>query len=333
MRRHAYIRAAIAIILAVALMVGIVFFATHNDKWNTNETTEMSENFGQLKVVTLDGVQYREKPAVTTLLLAGIDKGEDYEPTDEFNIYRDGGQADFLMLIAFDHTDKKIHQLQFDRDTMVDIDILGIFGNEVGTRKEQLCLSHSFGKTKKDNALYTVKAVKRLLDGLDIDSYYMIDYSAMGTINDALGGVEVNIEYDMTSLHPEWTVGSRVTLQGKEAEEFVRARMTIGEGTNEERMSRQNEFMKNAVNKMKENIRENTSFAEELLSSLRPVSATNMSDKSIAEEVLKSRDYELLAIDHPAGTYTMGDDGFVEFHMEDNAAVQWVLEHLYTRVE
>ena len=58
MRRHAYIRAAIAIILAVALMVGIVFFATHNDKWNTNETTEMSENFGQLKVPGKAGCYY-----------------------------------------------------------------------------------------------------------------------------------------------------------------------------------------------------------------------------------------------------------------------------------
>lgn len=333
MRRHAYIRAVIAIIIAVALMAGLVYFATRNDKPESSGRNEMSENFGQLRIVTMDGVKYREKPAVTTLLLAGIDKDEDSEAKEETNLYRDGGQADFLMLIAFDHTDKKIHQLQFDRDTMVDIDILGIFGNEVGTRKEQLCLSHSFGKTQKDNAMYTVRAVKRLLDGLDIDSYYMIDYGAMKTINDMLGGVEVNIEYDMTSIHPEWTVGSHVTLHGKQAEEFVRARTTVGEGTNEERMVRQNEFMKNAVQKMKENIRDNTSFAEELLSALRPVSTTNMSDKSLADEVLKSRDYDIMAIDHPAGTYTLGEDGFVEFHMEEGAAVQWVLNHLYTRVE
>ena len=33
----------------------------------------------------------------------------------------------------------------------------------------------------------------------------MIDYSAMGTLNDLLGGVTVNIGYDMTIVNPAWT--------------------------------------------------------------------------------------------------------------------------------
>ena len=34
-----------------------------------------------------------------------------------------------------------------------------------------------------------------------------------------------------------------------------------------------------------------------------------------------------------AGSYTMGADGFVEFHPAEDAAIQWVLQALYEPVE
>ena len=42
---------------------------------------------------------------------------------------------------------------------------------------------------------------------------------------------------------------------------------------------------------------------------------------------------ETLAVDHPEGEYAIGEDGFMEFHMREGAATEWVLEHLYTKVE
>ena len=315
--------------IALAILVTAIILL-NNDEQAAEQRGKMSDGFGELKTVTIGGVKYREKPAVTTLLIAGVDKPEASQnvTTDS---YRDGGQADFLLLIAIDHTDKKIHQLQLDRDTMAEIDILGIFGNEVGTRTEQLCLAHSFGATPEDNAKYTIRAVERLLDGIEIDGYYMIDYSAMGALNDALGGVTVKIEFDMENLNPAWTKGSTVTLKGKEAETFVRARMSVGSGTNEERMVRQNEFMKNAIAQMKKKIKENASFGEELLEQLKDLSVSNMTAKRLAEEIYKARDYETLPVEHPEGEYTKGKDGFVEFHMREGAAVEWVLDHLYSR--
>lgn len=330
-RRQHLIRAFILGLIAVAVLVTGIILLNNSDKDQYSEKRNtMSEGFGQLKTVTYGGITYKEKPAVTTLLIAGIDKPEATENLTE-NSYRDGGQADFLLLIAVDHTDKKIHQLQLERDTMAEIDILGIFGNEVGTRTEQLCLAHSFGKTPEDNAKYTIRAVERLLDGMEIDGYYMIDYTAIPTLNDALSGVTVKIEFDMTNVNPAWTKGSTVTLKGKEAESFVRARMNVGEGTNEERMVRQNEFMKNAIAKMKQKIKEDLSYGEQILEQLKGLSVSNMTSKRLAEELSKAREYETLAVEHPEGEYTIGKDGFVEFHMKEGAAVQWVLEHLYSR--
>ena len=292
----------------------------------------MTDGFGQLKTVEYQGITYREKPAVTTILIAGIDKVDD--STDSIrNQYRNGGQADFLMLVAIDHTDKKIHLLQIDRDTMTDVAVLGMFGNEVGTRVLQICLAHGFGKTPEDNARYTMQAVQNLLGGVELDGYYMISYSAVPVLNDALGGVTVNIAFDMTNVHSEWTEGSVVTLHGKEAEEFVRSRMTVGAGTNEERMIRQNEFMQKAIVQMNQKISADLGFGESLLKQLQSIATSNFSQKRLTDELTSAYNYEVLPVDHPEGEYAVGEDGFMEFHMKEGAAAEWVLEHLYTEMK
>ncbi len=333
MKKRTWIKAILITAVAVIVLGAGIMILNHMDQDQYKETRgEMTEGFGQLKTIGWNGATYREKPAVTTILIAGIDKVDDSNDSIR-NQYRNGGQADFLMLIAIDHTDKVIHQLQIDRDTMTDVAVLGMFGNEAGTRVMQICLSHGFGKTPEDNAKYTMQAVRNLLDGLELDGYYMISYSSVPVLNDALGGVTVNIAFDMTSVHPEWTEGTTVTLHGKEAEAFVRSRMTVGAGTNEERMVRQNEFMQNAIALMNRKISDDLGFGEILLKQLQSISTTNFTQKRLTEELGKAYSYEVLPIDHPEGEYAIGEDGFMEFHMKEGAATEWVLEHLYTKVE
>ena len=333
MRKGTILKAGLITLCALAVLVaGLLILRQQEADQYQEKRGEMSEGFGQLKTVTWKGETYREKPAVTTLLFAGIDKVDDSTDTTA-NAYRNGGQADFLLLMAIDHTDKQIHQLQIDRDTMTDVVTLGMFGNETGTRNMQICLAHSYGKTPLDNAQYTIRAVQNLLDGLEIDGYYIMSYSAIPALNDALGGVTVHLDYDMIPVHENWTKGSTVTLHGKEAEDFVRARMTVGAGTNEERMVRQNEFMQQAIAQLNRKIKADLEFGESLLKQLQDVSVTNMSVKRLEQELSKAYNYEVLAVDHPAGEYKKGDDGFTEFHMRDGAAVEWVLENIYTKQE
>ena len=143
----------------------------------------------------------------------------------------------------------------------------------------------------------------------------------------------MKVEFDMTSVNPDWETGKTVTLHGKEAETFVRSRMTIGAGTNEERMVRQAEYMRGAISQMNKKIKADLSFAEALVERLKDLSVTNMTTKRLAEELKEVYSYQILAVDHPAGEYSIGDDGFVEFHMQEGAAVEWVLEHMYTEMQ
>jgi len=332
-KKKAGIRGMILLIIGVAVLAAVLIILNLDENGQYREKRgQMSEGFGTLKTVEWEGVTYREIPAVTTLLIAGVDRDGTITESSTFN-YRNGGAADFQMLMAIDHTDKKIYRLQIDRDTMAEVDILGVFGNNVGTRILQICLAHSYGSTPTENAEFTVRAVQKLLGGLDIDGYYMVDYSSVPVFNDALGGVTVDVQFDMTNVNPAWTKGSVVTLHGKEAESFVRARMTVGAGTNEERMIRQNEFMTKAIQIMKKKMSENLAFGEELLETLRSNSVTNFTQKRLLEELNKAYAYEVMPVDHPAGEYTLGIDGYVEFHMKENDAVEWVLNHLYTKVE
>ena len=332
MKRQLYIKAAaITAIALIALAVALIILQ-YLDRGKYAETRDtMSEGFGQLKTVEWGGHIYREKPAVTTILVAGIDRANESEATG-VDKYRRGGQADFLVLLAIDHTDKKIHQLQIDRDTMADVAILGVFGNETGTRKLQICLSHNFGATPQDNAKYTVRAVQNLLGGIEIDGYYMFRYTAVSLINDMLGGITVTIPDDMTNANAAWTPGTTVTLHGKEAETFVRTRRNVANGTNKERMVRQNEFMSNAVSAMKKKISKDLSYGENLLKAIQDYAVTNMTVKRLAEEMNKANNYEIIPVDHPDGeNHINPSTQYMEFYIRENAAIEWILDHLYTR--
>ena len=197
----------------------------------------------------------------------------------------------------------------------------------------QLCLAHSFGATPADNAKNTVRAVEWLLDGLKIDEYYMIDYTALPVLNDALGGITVKIQYDMEQLNPAWAKGNTVSLHGGEAETFVRARLGVGTETNEERMTRQSEFMSSAIGKMKGLTAADASFGRRLLERLEHWSVSNISSGLLAEEMLKARDYDIPDVDYLEGEYMTGRDGFTEFHVREGAAEEWILEHLYSPLQ
>ena len=326
------LRAALFFAVAVALLlIGLWII----DRWQQDEYKEVrgtdTDEFMQSGSVVWNGEKYKKIPAVTTILIAGIDQEVSAQSSDSTNRYRNGGQADFLLLAAVDSTNRQVHMLQIDRDTMTDVMTLSVFGRETGTRLLQICLAHNYGYSKDDNAKYTVRAVQNLVNGIDINSYYMVSYSAIPMLNDALGGVQVTVPDDMTAVNPAWIAGAKVTLQGDEAETFVRARKTVGEGTNEERMRRQSEFIRQALSQLGNALNEETQTAERLLKTLRRSAATNIRDADLLTILSSAASYELLPIEYLEGEHKIGSDGFMEFHMKENSGWEWVLRHLYTK--
>ena len=74
MKKQTWIRAAIICVIAAAVLIaGIILLKSNDDSQYSEKRGNMTEGFGQLKTVEIGGVKYREKPAVTTLLICGID--------------------------------------------------------------------------------------------------------------------------------------------------------------------------------------------------------------------------------------------------------------------
>ncbi len=332
-QRKAILIRALCVCIAAAIL--LVLISTLTDRWEKSTYREEPRqqtalDFFDENVVVWEGVRYRKTPAVSTYLIAGVDKESD-APATASNKYRNGGQADYLLLLTVDHTNRKIYQLQLDRDTMTDVTVLSVYGKETGTRVLQLCLAHSYGSTKDDNARYTVQAVRRLLQDIEIAGYYIVNYTAVPVLNDALGGVTVTIPDDMTEVNPQWTPGAKITLQGKEAESFVRARKTVGHGTNAERMRRQHEFTSNAILLLNRRLSENADFAGRLLAALRNTAATNISQQQLLLEINEAHAYDIQPVEYLRGEYVIADNGFAEFHADENSISEWIMNRLYTR--
>ena len=132
-----------------------------------------------------------------------------------------------------DSKDKTVRQLKIDRDTMAEVTVLGMLGNPVGTTQMQISLAHGFGDGKEESCGYARDAVSRLMQGENIDFYLAMSLDGISVLNDLAGGVTVTLEDDFSAADPAMTKGATLTLQGDQAEIFVRRRMDIGEGTNE----------------------------------------------------------------------------------------------------
>ena len=286
--------------------------------------------FEELPVIQYNGKSYQFREKLTSILLLGVDTWSDREVAKDD--YRNGGQSDFLLLTVIDHEQKTITPLQIDRDTMTEITILGILGNVSGTRNMQICLSHGFGNGGAQSSGFTVDAVSKLLLGVPVDFYVTMQLDGISTLNDALGGVTVTLEDDFTSLDPAMTPGTTLTLQGKQAEYFARYRMSIGVGTNESRMVRQQVYIQKATELFDADLQKNANFVGHLFDTLEPYLETSMKRARMINETWSTRQYERVPTIQLQGEHTHGKTGFVEFHPDAEALTETVLELFYKEI-
>ncbi len=317
----------------VFCLIAFAYWAVRGIELQTIKQGEVRGNlegrFSELRTVNYNGSTYQYRNGLTTILLMGIDKD------DSFSAYptgmRNGGQADFLMLLVIDANRKTITPIQIDRDTMSQITILGVLGNEAGTRTAQICLSHGFGDGKDQSCKLTQDAVSKLLLGAEIDFYVAVNMNAISAINDLLGGVTVTLQDDFTTLDPTMTKGRTLTLMGEQAEYYVRQRLGIGIGTNEARMARQREYVQSVLDKMEAKIVDDKVFMDNLLDNLGEGLLTNMKRGRMINEFYGSKDYIECDIITPNGNRMVGKDGFMEFHADEKALETLVITTFFAQ--
>ncbi|GHU67148.1 hypothetical protein FACS1894184_06470 [Clostridia bacterium] len=270
--------------------------------------------------------EYIFKNDMTTILFMGIDKPSTAEEPDLMHKFRSGGQADFLMLFVVDHNTKKITRMMIDRDTIAEITTLGVLGNEMGTRYERLSISHAFGVGGEQSALLTIEAVSRWLLDIDINYYVAMNLDGIPLLNDAVGGVTVKLDDDLTQFDPSFIPGAVVTLRGEQTSWFVRTRMTIGDGTNESRMRRQRVYLNALADIISDRIHTNVNWIDKLFDALQGSMVSNMSRGRMVNEAYKAMEYETGPLDSLPGVHEIDYDGFMAFYPDEEKMTQWVLD-------
>ncbi|MEV5162019.1 LCP family protein [Streptomyces sp. NPDC053728] len=99
----------------------------------------------------------------------------------------------------------------------------------------------------------TIRTVEKMT-GIRVDHHMVIDFNGFKDMVDAVDGVEVCLKdpVDDDDAHLKLPAG-RQKLDGEEALGYVRARKSIGDGSDTERMDRQQKFLGALVNKMQSN--------------------------------------------------------------------------------
>lgn len=223
-----------------------------------------------------------------TFLFVGTDNSGtgEADPTEYH-----GPMADFLLLMVLDHTRDTIGYIQIDRNTVTEVNELNPEGEVIATRDLQITTAHWYGRTPEMAAENTVNAVRNYLGELEtIDGYFVMSMDDIGLLNHTVGGVEVTIEDDMDAADPTLVKGETLVLDDTQAERFLRARMSVGEGTNAERMARQRQYMASFFDKVREKTAENPKFGLELWDMLKGAAVSNMNGNDfsrIAQKLLK----------------------------------------------
>ena len=317
------IKSILAVIAAAAVLGGAMHFIEsrgHLDE-QLGDSGEWGGEEGSEFYLYLNDKNYKCTDDIDAYLLIGTDAAKEGE--DGFN----GEMADFLMLILMDNTTKKYGMYQINRNTMTAVDILNENGESTGSETQQICISHWYGKTPEQRNGNTVTAVSNLFGELPINGYYTINMADMGKVNDAIGGVTVDIETDMTSVDPAVVEGSSVHLTGDQAEKFLRARMGVGGGTNAERMGRQRQYLQKVYNLLMSQIRENPEYVNDLYDQLHDLVLSDLHDKDLSKitnqlVVYDSQGIITLKGDTEIGLQEVSGKELEEFYPDGDALVE-----------
>jgi LCP family protein required for cell wall assembly len=153
--------------------------------------------------------------------------------------------TDTMILVSYDMKAQHVDLISIPRDTYYPLPGY----NDPASKKINAIFY-------RDKVLGTASAVSDLLLGMPIHYYALVDYDGVANIVDAMGGIPMNIPFQMTyndpydtpPLHIDIAEGQQV-LDGQHAVEFLRYRHGYRDG-DIGRITAQQEFMKSAFKQM-----------------------------------------------------------------------------------
>ena len=322
-------------VLVLALVIGAGFFGLYRiekaEKDAEAERAVLSDE-PLPTPLTLDwnGRSYTFRDDIDTYLLLGIDEYEDTRTGSESTAFNNQ-RCDFIMLMAIDRSNHSFSTLEINRDTMTSVPIIGLNNTVVAHQVMQINLSHTYGSGGKDSCRNSAMAVSDLLLGVPVDHYFAVTMEAISLLNDLVDGVTVTIDEDLTPADPAFVEGTTITLHGKQAEHYFRARMSVGDGTNISRLKRQRQFIDNFYQQLIKKMNSSSGFALKLADTLSPYLTSDLVTDEFARLADQLKDYSFEGIRTLDGTpkYEGTAHGFSEFYVDEDALRRQVVEMFF----
>lgn len=321
-KKRSYIKIG-AILLGAVLVLALGLYGI--SQWEASRGKFPEQDFGK-ETIRYNGVTYAKKDNVETFLILGLDTLEGAPTGDSYN---NDKQADFLLLLVLDNDAGSFSAIHINRDTMAEVNLLGVAGNKIGTVTKQIALAHTYGNGRDVSCRNTADAVSGLLRGMTVNHYASLTMDTIPTLNDLVGGVEVEILDDFTALDPAMVKGQTLRLSGEQALTYVRERRGLEDSSNNTRMLRQQQYMHALYDTVRARVDEGD---EEFLLSLSASLADRIvSDRSVTQiQALsdKCKAYTFTGIFDIAGESRQGEE-FMEFYPRAAALNTLVLNTFY----
>ncbi len=316
----------VVMVLMGALAAFVYVWVDHRDTLRLEEFL----NPKLYNTVEINGVACRRRTRIKTYLFVGVDASG---KVGEENTRDPGkGQCDFLHLLIVDQNADTYTMFPISRDTMMQVRSLGTDGSDLGETYLQVSYAHSSGDGREVSCENVVHAISQYLYGQPIDGYLALHMDGIETVNHQLGGVTVTIEDDFSNFDPTMRIGETIKLTDQQAAYFVRYRRYVGDGSNERRMARQDQYLANAQSVFMDKLYADEKFIQEFFGALEDYMVTDLTGKDMSKigKALRSNDY----VEPPEITGTFGEDEFGanEFYTDPVSVGDAVRELFYEEV-
>ena len=315
----------ITVLLVIVLLFSTVMFLL--SLWDRYYGRFPQHDTQTNRTLTYNGEEYTLREDIETLLVLGLDT---YADTG-LESYNNDKQADFLLLLVMDTENDTCKGIHINRDTMTEMNVLGVSGDRIGTVTQQIALSHTFGNGREVSCRNTANAVSDLL-GVKVDHYLSVTMDAVPIYNDLVGGVTLELLDDFSAVDPAMKEGETLTLTGQQALTYVRARKGLEDPSNNHRMTRQKQYLEALYERSRQCVQEQDGFVSKAALTMTDYLVSDCSGNKLEGLMTRFAENRLDTILSPDGKTVQGEK-FMEFYPDTDHLLQTVIECFYEPAE
>lgn len=288
-----------------------------------DNSTPIIHNSG--KTIDYNGSTYEYNENIVSFAFLGVDR-RTFGLKD--NALGTAGQADVIIIAAYNTVGSEMKFIVVPRESMVDIDTYYVDGGFAGIDHAQICLAYAYGDGRETSCDNMLTSINRLFFGIPISYYACLDLDGIAPLNDAVGGVTLTCIEDFE----EFKKGETVTLDGEAAENYVRSRSETEVNADTARRARQKQYIECFASKALKKIKSSSAFAAKLYSIAKKYGVTNVSldDATYLASTVLTKNVTFDDFTTVPGIYTMGKV-YAEYEVNEDALFELILDTYYTK--